>query len=190
MPDTTVKLHFTGHESIYDVRDKINDAIAKNANEKANNGTDKLARLLTLTPNFVLKFLVGTIKWLDKHGLLPMSIINVSPFHTSCFVTNLKSIKGPSIYHHIYEFGNTGLFFAMGKETAKVMPVDIVMDERFCDGFYYVQALNSLKKYLDNPSMLRERQEELPEDLEVIDPFSRKARRAAKAAAKIAGNQE
>ena len=202
VPDTTVKLEFTGHESIYEVRDKINEAIVKNATEKANNGTDKLARVLTHTPNFVLKFLVGTIKFLDKHGLLPMSIIRVSPFHTSCFVTNLKSIKGPSIFHHLYDFGNTGLFFAMGKESltpvekskqhdlAKIMPVDIVMDERFCDGFYYVRALGYFRKLMEHPEMLKEREENLPEDLEVIDPYSRKARRAAKAAAKAAASEE
>ena len=202
VPDTTVKLEFTGHESIYEVRDRINEAIVNNAHAEANNGTDRLARLLTHTPNFVLKFLVGTIKWLDKHGMLPMSIIKVSPFHTTCFVTNLKSIKGPSIYHHLYDFGNTGIFFAMGKEglvpvengkqnaLAKIMPVDIVMDERFCDGFYYVKALNDLKMLLENPAVLKERQEDLPEDPEVVDPYSRKARRAAKAAAKKAAAEE
>ena len=202
VPDTTVKLDFTGHESIYEVRDKINEAIANNAHEQANNGTDKLARVLTHTPNFVLKFLVDTIKWLDKHGMLPMSIIKVSPFHTTCFVTNLKSIKGPSIFHHLYDFGNTGIFFAMGKESltpvendkqhalAKIMPVDIVMDVRFCDGFYYVKALNYLKQLLDKPERLCQREENLPEDQEVVDPYSRKARKAAKAAAKAAAGEQ
>jgi len=56
-----------------------------------------------------------------------------------------------------------------------------VLDERFCDGFYYVRALNYLKQLLENPGMLKERQEELPEDQEVLDPYSRKARKAAKA---------
>ena len=62
----------------------------------ANNGTDKLVRLITFTPNFIIRFLVGTIKFLDRHGLLPGAILKVSPFHTSCFITNLKSIKGPN----------------------------------------------------------------------------------------------
>ena len=130
----------------------------------------------------MIKFLVGTIKFLDKHGLLPRAIINLSPFHTSCFITNLKSIKGPSIYHHLYEFGNTGIFVAMGKEglvpvvrkgqieVGKVMPYDMVLDERFCDGFYFVNALNDLKKMYNNPTSLTMRLEELPEDVDVIHP--------------------
>lgn len=179
--DSVVKLEFTGHESIYEIRDKIDEAIRNNNKMDANNGTDGLARLLTLTPNFLIKFLVGTLKFLDKHGLLVNGIIKLSPFHTSCFITNLKSIKGPSIHHHLYDFGTTGLFFAMGKEgmkpvvrndeivVGKIMPVDIVTDERFCDGFYFVNSMKTLKKYYDNPALLTEELEELPEDVEVTN---------------------
>ena len=167
--DSLIKLEFTGHESIYEVMEKIDKAVLENAHLDANNGTDKLARVLTFTPNCVIKLLVGTIKLLDKHGMLPKFIIDLSPFHTSAFITNLKSIKGPSVFHHLYDFGTTGIFFSMGKESlepvvekgqivvGKVMPVDIVLDERFCDGFYFVNALNVLKKMYANPSCLRER---------------------------------
>ena len=183
-PDTTVKLDFTGHESISQIRDMIDEAIKKNSNMDANNGTDKLARLITFTPNFIIGFLVGTIKWLDKHGLLPGSIIKVSPFHTSCFITNLKSIKGPSIYHHLYDFGNTGMFFSMGKESmvpvvkgkeiviGKRLPLWIVTDERFCDGFYFVSALKQLRILLADPSRMAEPLENLTEDTKVIDKHS------------------
>ncbi|MBO7084166.1 MAG: 2-oxo acid dehydrogenase subunit E2 [Bacteroidales bacterium] len=187
--DSLIKLEFTGHESIYEVKEKIDKAVLENAHLDANNGTDKLARVLTFTPNCVIKLLVGTIKLLDKHGMLPKFIIDLSPFHTSAFITNLKSIKGPSVFHHLYDFGTTGIFFSMGKESlepvvekgqivvGKVMPVDIVLDERFCDGFYFVNALNVLKKMYANPSCLRDRLEELPEDVEVDNAGSHKARK-------------
>ena len=192
--DSVVKIEFTGHESIYEIKDKIDEAIKANSSIADTNGTDGLARLLTLTPNFLIKFLVGTLKFLDKHGLLVNGIIKLSPFHTSCFITNLKSIKGPSIHHHLYDFGTTGLFFAMGKEgfkpvvrdgeivVGKIMPVDIVTDERFCDGFYFVNAMKSLKKIYDNPSLMAERVEELPEDVEVVN--SRKLKKEKEKAKK------
>lgn len=172
--ESLVKLEFTGHESIYEVREKINAAIVENATLEANNGTEKLARLLTITPNFMIKFLLASIKFLDKHGLLPKAILDLSPFHASAFFTNLKSIKGPSIFHHLYDFGTTGIFLSMGKENVvpvvrngqivegKVMPVDYVLDERYCDGFYFVEALNMLKKMYLNPEMLTTRLEHLP----------------------------
>ena len=183
-PDTTVKIDFTGHESLSEIRDMINAEIKKNSNMDANNGTDKLARLITYTPNFIIGLLVGTIKWLDKHGLLPGAILKVSPFHTTCFITNLKSIKGPSIYHHLYDFGNTGMFFSMGKESmvpvvqgkeiaiGKRLPLWIVTDERFCDGFYFVSALKQLRILLADPSRMAGMLETLPEDTQVIDTHS------------------
>ena len=111
-PDAVVKLDLIGLESLPEIRGKIHEAVTANNHIAANNGTDKLARLLTMTPNVLIKILVGTIKLLDRHGLLPGAIIKLSPFHTSAFVTNLKSIKGPAIYHHLYDFGTTGMFFS------------------------------------------------------------------------------
>lgn len=177
--ESLVKLRFTGHESIYEVKEMVDKAIIENAKMDAENGTDKLAHLLTITPNCIIKLLVGFIKWLDKHGMIPMSILDLSPFHTSAFVTNLKSIKGPSVFHHLYDFGTTGIFLAMGKESTapvvnkgqievgKVMPVDIVLDERYCDGFYFVEALNVLKNMYMNPETLTSRLETVPEDDEM-----------------------
>lgn len=173
--ESLVKLEFNGNESIYEVKEQIDNAIKENGKSDANNGTERLARLLTVTPNFMIKLLVGTIKLLDKHGLLPKAILDLSPFHTTFFVTNLKSIKGPAIFHHAYEFGTTGMFFAMGKENmepvvnrgqlevAKVLPVDIVMDERSCDGFYLVRALDDLKKIFEHPEVLTEPYDNKPQ---------------------------
>lgn len=183
-PDTTVKLEFTGHETIAEVKDKINAVIEANSHMEADNGTDKIARLITFTPNVVIAMLIGLIKFLDKHSLLPKAIIDVSPFHTTAFITNMKSIKGPSIYHHVYDFGNTGMFFSMGKEAmvpvvsgkevvpGKRLPFKIVTDERFCDGFYFATALRVLRKYYTHPEVLKEPLEELAEDVTVIDRHS------------------
>jgi pyruvate/2-oxoglutarate dehydrogenase complex dihydrolipoamide acyltransferase (E2) component len=183
-PDTTVKLEFTGHETIAEVKDKINAVIEANSHMEADNGTDKIARLITFTPNVVIAMLIGLIKFLDKHSLLPKAIIDVSPFHTTAFITNMKSIKGPSIYHHVYDFGNTGRFFSMGKEAmvpvvsgkevvpGKRLPFKIVTDERFCDGFYFASALRVLRKYYTHPEVLKEPLEELAEDVTVIDRHS------------------
>lgn len=182
--ETTVKLDFTGLETIAQVRDKVNEAIVANNKPDADNGTDKLARLITFTPNMIIAFLIWLIRFLDKHGILPMSVLNVSPFHTSAFVTNLKSIKGPSIFHHLYDFGNTGLFFSMGKEAmipvveggeltiGKRMPFHVVTDERFCDGFYFVNALKFIKDLYTNPAQMKEPLEALTEDVMVIDRHS------------------
>ena len=189
--DSLVKLTFTGLESLPQVQKKIDEAIEANNNIAANNGTDKIARVLTITPNALIKFMLGTIKFLDKHGLLPKAIIDLSPFHTSLFVTNMKSIKGPAIFHHLYDFGTTGIFMSMGKEsvtpafgtdkenivTSKKMPIWITTDERFCDGFYFVSAMKFMERLLKHPDLMMEPIEALTEDVKVI--HGRKARKLA-----------
>lgn len=184
--DATIKIDFTGHESLPEIRDKINEAIQKNVTLDTKNGTDSMARLFSLVPNFMIGLLVGILKFADMHGLLPKSLLDLLPFHCTAFVTNLKSIKGPSIYHHIYNFGNTGMFFAMGKESlkpvvrdgeivpGKLMPLRIVTDERFCDGFYFVNAFRKLMDLLANPAQMKERLEELPQDTVVRHGYSKK----------------
>lgn len=177
--ETTVKIEFDGTENIYQVKEKIDEEIRKNNFKEAKNGTDKTASLLTNIPNFLIKFVVGLIKFLDKHGMLPKKIIAVSPFHTSVFVTNLKSIKTDYIYHHLYDFGTTGLFVSMGKEKSmpvvnknneievgKVMTLGVVTDERFCDGLYFGNSLRLMKRIFENPNVLTENIDHKIEDID------------------------
>lgn len=176
--ETTVKLKFDGTEDIDTIKEKIDESIRKNSTRKVKNNTDKLARFLTRVPNLFIKIGVGFVKLLDRYGMLSRKTIDASPFHTSFFITNLKSIKTDYIYHHLYDFGTTGLFIAMGKEqmkpivtkdnkldVGKVMTLGIVTDERFCDGFYYANSLRLLKRIMENPNVLKEKLEKKVEDI-------------------------
>lgn len=175
---TTIKLCFDGTESILDVAKIVNDAIEKETTKRVEeNGTDKLLRfLMNRIPGPFIKSVINILLWMDKHNILPKKIVELSPFHTSFFITNLKSLGINHIYHHVYEFGTTGLFLAMGKEkTIPVMKGDevvkekhmgygLVSDERFCDGLYFALSLRMLRKYIKNPSLLEQRLEKKNED--------------------------
>jgi hypothetical protein len=164
--ETTIKLPFTGSENIFDVKKKLDDAVNQNKNSDNENNTDKLAKFLCIIPNFLMKFIVNTLISMDKHGIMPKSAINASPFHTSAFLTNVGSLGIDAIYHHIYDFGTTGLFLAMGKkrksyvyeddsiQEAKTISVAWVADERICDGFYYANAIKLFTKYMKKPELL------------------------------------
>ena len=165
---TTIKLCFEGTETILEIAEKINEAIARETiNRKGENGTDQLLRtLMKKIPGPFIKLVINTLLWMDKHSILPKKIVELSPFHTSFFITNLKSLGINHIYHHVYEFGTTGLFFAMGKEKTipvvkkgevvneKHMPFGLVSDERYCDGLYFALALRELRKIMRNPASL------------------------------------
>ena len=117
---TTIKLCFDGTESILDIAEVINAAIEKETTKRVEeNGIDKLLRfLMNVIPGPCIKFVINTLMWMDKHSIMPEKVVELSPFHTSFFITNLKSLGINHIFHHTYNFGTTGLFFAMGKENS------------------------------------------------------------------------
>ena len=165
-PETTVKIPFTGKENIFEVKELLQSEIEKNKSISAENSTDKLVGALSLVPDFVLRWAVKFLWFLDKHGLMPKAIIDASPFHTSAFLTNVGSLGIDSIYHHLYNFGTTSMFFSMGKKKKsyiyeddeikqeKCITVAFVGDERICDGYYYASSFKQLSRYLKKPELL------------------------------------
>lgn len=175
---TTIKLAFTGTESILQIAEAINEAILKEMSQKTEeNSTDKVARIIMGIPGPLIRIAVNTLMFMDRHNALPRAIMEASPFHTSFFITNLKSLGINHIYHHVYEFGTTGLFIAIGKEkrlpvsqgshitVRKCMGFGLVTDERFCDGLYFARSLKMLKKFLRNPELLETPLEQKVEDV-------------------------
>ena len=177
--ETTVKLTFDGTESIYDVKEKVDAVIKENKGMDKQNETDNIAKILTRVPNFFIKWMVRFLMFLDKHGMLPKSVIEASPFHTSVFLVHLKSIKMPPVFHHIYNFGTTGLFVSIGQEkyepvvkdrqtkeivVKKMLKAGVVADERISDGLYNSLSLRMFHKIMENPSQLNERLTEVVKD--------------------------
>lgn len=166
--ETTIKLPFNGTENIFEIKEKLEKVINTNKDVSTENNTDILAKSLSLIPNFLLKIAVSFIMFLDKHGLLPKAIINASPFHTSAFLTNVASLGIDAIFHHLYDFGTTGLFLAMGKKKKsyiyedddfkqeKCISLAFVCDERICDGYYFANSVKMFNKYLKKPELLEE----------------------------------
>ena len=163
--ETTVKFKVNPDDTVLDVSKQVATIVQENKEENVANGTDKLAKTIMSFPNFFIKGVVGMIMWLDKHGMLPKKVIDASPFHTSAFLTNLGSLGINSIYHHIYDFGTTSIFFAMGNKRYEkdaqgdirvYMDLKVVADERIYDGLYYARSFLLLRKYLENPELLEE----------------------------------
>jgi len=164
--ETTIKIPFTGSENIFEVKEILDSTIMKNKDTANENNTDKLVKLLSYVPDWLYKLIVNILMYLDKHGMMPKAIIELSPFHTSAFLTNVGSLGIDAIYHHLYNFGTTGVFLAMGKKKKgyiyeddevvqeKTISLAWVADERICDGFYYANALKSFYRYLKKPELL------------------------------------
>lgn len=170
----TLKFFFTGRESIDEVKKIVDEEIAKYVKDDVVHGTTKVAGKFCKLPDFLFRWAMAFARFLDRHGMLPKSLIKASPFHTSCFVTNLKSIKLNYIYHHLYNFGTTTIFASMGKEQmepyvennkelkiGKFMNIGMSLDERIADGLYMGKSLKLVLDLLANPDTLKEK---LPDD--------------------------
>lgn len=170
----TLKMFFTGRESIEEVKKIVDDEIAKNLKEDEVHATTKTAGKLIHLPDFMFRWFMAFARFLDRHGMLPKGLIKASPFHTSCFLTNLKSIKLNYIFHHLYNFGTTTIFISMGKEQvepyvennkelkiAKILTFGVSLDERVADGLYMGKSLRLFSDMIKNPDNLKT---SLPDD--------------------------
>ena len=154
--ETSLKIFLTPEDTVFTIQQKITDAVSANSATEQKNNTDKFARMM-FSFSLLPKMVIWLAYHLDKLGLLPRKIIDLSPFHTSMFITNLASIKTSYIHHHCYEFGTTSVFVCMGKPvpnymngdlSKKMMPLGIVMDERICTGYEYAAFCHDFRKCL------------------------------------------
>ncbi len=163
--ETMSKVKFELDDDLFAVNEKMNAYVEENKKTTTVNNTDKMIKFLVSIPGLLLVG-VGLFKLLDRYGLLPKFITDLSPFHSSMTLTNLASIRTKHIYHHIYNFGTTSVFIAIGKnrEVAKrkngeivfekCMPLGVVMDERICSGIYFAAAFRKFSNYLETPEIL------------------------------------
>jgi len=177
--ETVIKIEAEPTDTLADVYSKTCALVEENRPEGDKNAMDTIARLLIYIPSVFLKFTIWFLKFLDYFGLLPKFLTKASPFHGSMFITNVGSLGIPAICHHLYDFGNIPMFISMGmKKTAyvtkkdgsvekrKFINVNIVCDERICDGHYYASAFKTLKSKIENAWTLEEPPEVVNKDID------------------------
>ncbi len=167
--ETSIKFKFNPTDTVQDVNKNIRAKIEENKKEGINNNVDKLVNILNKLPRFLFSGFIELIKAMDFDGVMPKFIHEISPFHTSVFVTNMGSIGADPIYHHIYNFGTTSIFIALGNRKKqrvidkdgniterKVMKLRFVADERIADGYYLSVTLKYLIGLFNRPEVLDE----------------------------------
>ena len=183
-PDTCVKVYFEPTDTIDDVYEKFNAAVqaVKDASETKSDkesGFDKLIRILSSLPSFILSPLVNCLILMDTWNILPQALCNVLPFFGSLIVTSMGSLGIRPIYHHLYNFGNLPLFVAYGNKRMeltldeegnvykkRMIDLKVVTDERICDGYIYASAFKTIRTYLEHPQVLEQPIEEVKEDID------------------------
>ncbi len=176
--EVCIKPTFEKTDTIFDVYRRVNETMEREVRDNTSeNDTDMIANILNRLPAWLVRAFVNFIIFMDHRNLLTEFINKLSPFHTSFYITDVGSIGIGPVYHHVYDFGTTSVFIALGKKELipiaspdgtitpkKVVRLRIVVDERICDGQYYAESFRIFRRLLKKPQTLETPPTEFPED--------------------------
>ena len=164
--EITVRITFSPYETLHTIGEKVKAEI-RECTRGEGTGGDDVNELLMKFPRWFVNLFFKTYRFLDYHNIAPKSIIQVDPFYSTVFLTNVGSVGIDAPFHHHYNWGNCGLFVALGKVMRvwkfdrKGVPVrrDIARvtytyDERIADGVYGGRSLDLFKSLVENPEPL------------------------------------
>ena len=180
--ETTLKMRFTGKETIAEIKAEMDKTIHLATTGK--NGTDEFSGgFLGKAPTWLLRIAMKWLYFADRHGLLSEKFIrDQSPFHSSFWFGDMKSIHiDTGILHHLYDFGTSGFHCNISKEVyknivdqknlepnvQKVIEFAVCEDERFVDGYTWSMALRTMKRIMENLTVL----DSAPEPDEIHYPY-------------------
>ena len=150
--------------------DTLREDLYKQITHVKKGGTDSTMdamEFLKKLPRFVVKFFIALMRWCDRHGIVPKSLVASDPYYASVILSNLGSIKLRSGYHHLTNWGTTSLFVVVGEmkmrpfyddegnaEFRNSVDLGLTIDERLADGYYYSKSVRILKYILEHPECL------------------------------------
>lgn len=148
-------------------REIVGDVTETRKSEVATGGVDELLDKFAAMPRFMIMSLIRIIRWLDFWGINPEFITEGDPNYSTVLASNLGSIKCPSVYHHLNNYGTNSIMVTIGtlhkeevlmpdghKEIRDVIDFGAILDERIADGFYFAKSLRLLRHIFENPELL------------------------------------
>ena len=169
--ETLARVVAEDKDTLETINKKVVDQI-----EFCKNFEDDSTKAMNFIKHLPGKHFIGWLaRLLDKHGLMPKSVIATDPYQCTVVLTNLGSIGMNIGYHHLMNWGTNSIFIVVGKKKKRAhydkdgnitmrreIALSLTIDERISDGFYYARSLRLLKRLIENPELL-----ETPLDEEV-----------------------
>jgi hypothetical protein len=122
-------------------------------------------KIILALPGFMRRLVFACYPLLEANGMFPKSFVDTDPMYASLFLTDLGSVGLDAVYHHLYEYGNVGIFGALGRARAEQIPdpdtgrlvrtrvatIRWTFDERIEDGLYAGYGIKHVKKLVEDP---------------------------------------
>ena len=135
--------------------------------EHSTGGMDATVDSFAKIPRLLLMIVVRIIRWLDFWGLVPKALKEGDSNYSTVLLSNLGSIKGPAVYHHLNNYGTNSIMITVGtlhkeerimpdgsKQIRDVVDIGATLDERIADGFYFARSLKLVKYIFAHPELL------------------------------------
>lgn len=174
-PETSTPLYFdrlgTFEETISIIEKYVEDTKNQEPTAEINKTDYTIATLFKFLPKWLIQAVVNYYGRKDRKGKgCPKWVRDADGLHVSIFVANIGSLgmKNAHHHHHLYEWGTTSLFCVIedvskriqkdddGKVVSSkdIMKCSFTLDERICDGLYFMQTIALLSKILKEPETL------------------------------------
>lgn len=145
----------------------IGDVRETRKSEHSTGGVDAILDTLAKLPRPVLMFVIYIIRLMDFWGISPDFLTDGDPNYSSVFFSNLGSIKCPSVYHHLNNYGTNSIMITIGtirkeqlvmadgtSQVRDVVDIGATLDERIADGFYFARSLKLVRYICAHPELL------------------------------------
>ena len=142
---------------------------ARNIKAGAAGGVNGAIETIAKMPRILQALIYKIVRILDFFQIEPRFLTDDDPNFSTVFLTNLGSIKCPSVYHHLNNYGTNSLMIAIGtihkekvlmpdgtEEIRDIVDFGATLDERIGDGFYFARSLKLVKYLFAHPEMLEE----------------------------------
>lgn len=163
-PLVTVKGRFDPTEPFAAVVTAI-EAQVRDARAPHESTSDREVGALLHLPGLARRAALRAQRFADAFGVLPRAYVDNDPMYASVFIANLGSIGLDAAYHHLYEYGNVGIFCVIGRTrtvpvatgdgqvaTRHMLPIRFTYDERLQDGMYAAHALERFRTLAEDPA--------------------------------------
>lgn len=145
----------------------VGDVRETRKSETATGGIDETINRFARLPRPVLMLALRIVRWLDFWGLNPRFLTDGDPNYTTVLLSNLGSIRCPSVYHHLNNYGTNSFMVTVGtlhkeellmpdgrRELRDVLDFGATLDERIADGFYFARSLKLIQHIFAHPELL------------------------------------
>lgn len=160
VPRDTDTIDEISHQIYGDVREA-------RKSEHSTGGIDAVVDKFARIPRLILMAVIKVIRWLDFWGRVPKGLKDGDSNYSTVLLSNLGSIQGPAVYHHLNNYGTNSIMITVGtlhkeemvmpdgrKELRDVLDFGATIDERIGDGFYFVRSLRLVKYIFAHPELL------------------------------------